>query len=138
MSDHEEQIHTEERLPTAPSHDENGFIFVPPTPQSSIDIGNDKQPESGVELSDINKLLIDLSNSTSTTSPSTDFHGLSKTISAADSSTGDEPSEEPLKPTQPSKITSSTFSPSKESPKESTKESGKECSVCPYYMLGKI
>jgi len=62
MSDHEEQIHTEERLPTAPSHDENGFIFVPPTPQSSIDIGNDKQPESGVELSDINKLLIDLSN----------------------------------------------------------------------------
>lgn len=143
MSEHEEQLHTEERLPTAPSHDENGFIFVPPTPQSSIDIANEKQPESGVELGDINKLLIDLSNSTSTT-PTGDYHGLSKTVAAADSSTGD---EEPFKPTQPTKITSSTFSPNKESAKEltkesgkewgkeSSKESGKECSACPYYML---
>jgi reticulon-1 len=105
--------------PSAPTHDDNGYIVVPPTPQTSVDsthLSHDK-PLSDHVLSkesqeEISKVLVDISNETNSV-----LLGNMK------------PSNTVL-----AEADSSSSSSSARSKKESS-SSSTGCSLCPYYLL---
>jgi len=108
--------------PSQPSSDENGYIVVPPTPQTSIDSAVDKVVEQitqnvSQQQDEINKMLVDLSNSTESSLKE------AKVVAEADSTS------EPI--TQPPVV------PKQEPKKESCSSANKECAtgLCPYYAL---
>lgn len=105
MNNHNEQRSNVQ--PSAPSSDDNGFIVVPPTPQtSSVETSHtEKTPDILTKESqeEISKLLVDISNSTD------------KVVAEADSSTNN---------------IKNRWTTVK---KDSKQQSG--CSLCPYYLL---
>jgi reticulon-1 len=107
--------------PSAPTHDDNGYIVVPPTPQTSVDsshLPHDK-PSSDHFLSkesqeEISKVLVDISNETNSVLLG-NMKPSNTVLAEADSS-------------------SSSSSSSAKSKKESSSSSA-GCSLCPYYLL---
>ena len=105
--------------PSAPTHDDNGYIVVPPTPQTSVDsshLPHDK-PSSDHFLSkesqeEISKVLVDISNETNSVLLG-NMKPSNTVLAEADSSS----------------------SSSAKSKKDSSSSSA-GCSLCPYYLLG--
>jgi hypothetical protein len=120
-SSSDDQQNNQHVAPSAPTHDDNGYIVVPPTPQTSVDsthLPHDK-PSSDHVLSresqeEISKVLVDISNETNSA-----LLGNLK------------PSNTVL-----AEADSSSSSSSTKSKKESSSSSSAGCSLCPYYLLG--
>jgi len=119
-SSSDDQQNNQHVAPSAPTHDDNGYIVVPPTPQTSVDsthLPHDK-PSSDHVLSresqeEISKVLVDISNETNSA-----LLGNLK------------PSNTVL-----AEADSSSSSSSIKSKKESSSSSSAGCSLCPYYLL---
>jgi hypothetical protein len=115
--------------PSAPTL-ENGYIFVPPTPQSSVDssaqnlvdvLNHNKQEE-------INRLLSDLSTNTDLAMQ----NAASRTVVAEADSSHQDPAAAPLAPTQQPAAAASSSSTKQV---KQDKKSNDGCSLCPYYLL---
>jgi len=110
--------------PSAPTHDDNGYIVVPPTPQTSVDsthLPHDK-PSSDHILSkesqeEISKVLVDISNEANNALLG-NLKPSNTVLAEADSSS------------------SSSAKSKKESSSSSSSSSSAGCSLCPYYLLG--
>ena len=111
---------------SAPTHDDNGYIFIPPTPQSSIDNSADRASE---QIENIRNILDDLAYETESKLQQA-YSSASKVVAEADSSTGPLPSSSSV-PAVPS--AKPTAQQTADHNKQST---SKACAICPYYMLG--
>lgn len=115
---HHDDFHSEVR-PSAPAaHDDNGYIVVPPTPQTSIDSG--VESHNTLKNDEISRMLEEIQNTTETK-----LNSLNTVIAEADSSTGPAPVERSHQPT---------------STQEKEKACEKQCEssgnpLCPYYLL---
>jgi hypothetical protein len=118
--------------PSAPTaHDDNGYIVVPPTPQSSVDSVSDHADSHGHDeqqrqQEDINRVIEELSQSAARMS-----HSLGAVVAEADSSTDNNHAAGSA--TQTAKIAAQA---PKDKSNACASSSSSTCTLCPYYLLG--
>lgn len=114
-STHDEQ-HVEPSAP--PASDDNGFIVVPPTPQSSVDSAVDRAVEelSTRQQEEISKLIADVSHNTEASLQQPQHQTV---VAEADSSVARDVKEA-----------------ASDKGHEDKKCSSNACNLCPYYLLG--
>jgi hypothetical protein len=116
---------------SAPPSDDNGYIVVPPTPQSSVDRDSHEQQHQQ-QQQDIGKLLEDLSNDAE--SKLNEIFNDKVVVAEADSSTASPATLPSVSPQQTEKKAPSTQETKKEA---ATTTDGSKSFLCPYYFLGK-